>query len=228
MKFIYVMVLFSSMLFGMQKQIILGSYSVQKNALNALVTVQNQIKNDEKLKILMERGSVKVMSSLNSGYAVVSVNIFTSYTDILPAIKLFKTYYKDAYVLKYEVEGLMEQESMKEIEKKVEEDLLLKKKMLEKKKMQEEARLEKLAAQEAVEEERLEAEEAAEMIEATQNIEEVKPLTPTKIISRHMDDKSNADEEFFSMQNYYLLGGLGLLVLFLAVSIICKKTSDED
>ncbi|MDQ7060782.1 MAG: hypothetical protein Q9M43_06460 [Sulfurimonas sp.] len=105
MKFIYVMVLFSSMLLAMQKQIILGSYSVESNGLNAVKTVEKQIENDETLKMLMHKNSAAVMSTVISGYTVVSVNIFDSYSSLLPAMKVLKNYYGDAYVLKYPTDG---------------------------------------------------------------------------------------------------------------------------
>ena len=118
MKLIYMVVLFSSMLFGMQKQIILGSYTLESNGLNAVKHVEKQIANDEKLKSIMEKSSANVMATRVSSYTVVSINAFETYSDLVPAMEVFKTYYKDAFSLNYPTKGFLEKESFQVVVKK--------------------------------------------------------------------------------------------------------------
>jgi len=292
MKFIYMVILFSSVLFGMQKQIILGSYSIEKNALDAVIGVEKRIKEDENLKMMLDRSSVNVMPTVISGYTVVSVNIFHSYEELFPSVKALQKYYPDAYVLKYSKRGLRFNESLKKALKKAQNEMLLKehdssnklakvvkdsefekaqKTSLEKeqaiaegmqrKKMQAEQEILQEAQKEmSSKEEKLEKNIQSKTIESTQKMQELKEATiaqkeditedlidntsdkklkeemkeaaeesqTMEVISSNVDESTENTEDVvedagFDKSNYYLLGGLALLILFIGGFIISRK-----
>ena len=118
MKFIVLLMIFTSILFSWQKQIILGSYSVESNGKRALSTIDKQIKNDILLQSFMEEHSLRTMNTVISGYTVVSINAFDSYTALLNTMNVLKRYYGDAFVLKYPTKNISMAENMEDIEKK--------------------------------------------------------------------------------------------------------------
>lgn len=239
MKFIYMMVLLSSMLFAMQKQIILGSYSVESNAANALNIVKEQIRNDEKLKNVLDVKSVKLENGLISGYSVVSVNAFDSYADLLPVIQIFKTYYDDAFVIKYPTENFLVKEDINTVEIKAKTEIL-------EEDMTEDEILaqEKLASQEIIEEEVIVAaeevvekvlvqekaaqddiEKLEELIEEVKEIKEPEPTPSVQSLDDVMADVERRHNEKSSSIGDYVLGVLVVLAILLAGYLIYRRIS---
>ncbi|MDF1874481.1 hypothetical protein JHD48_01895 [Sulfurimonas sp. SAG-AH-194-I05] len=101
MKSILIMVLFSSMLFSMQKQIIVGSYSYPENAKNEMRILETSIEKNTHLTSLIEKNDLKIESRKIGRYTVVSLNYFTAYPPLYSVIKEIKKYYNDAYILTY-------------------------------------------------------------------------------------------------------------------------------
>ena len=230
MKIIYVMVLLSSMLFAMQKQMILGSYSIEKNGLNAVLIAQKQVQNDEKLKSLMENGSLEIMSTKISDYTVVSVNIFSTYTDLLPAMKVFKTYYGDAFALNYPTKGFLQKESMKEVEKKAAQEALQNEALLAEEKSIEQEILDKQSLADEEEAKRLADLESQVIVveEIEIAIEEPTSIEKIQNLDSFVIETPAKEENKIALENYYLIGALAFLVLLIGGLIIYKKTSKED
>lgn len=242
MKLIYMVVLFSSMLFGMQKQIILGSYALESNGLNAVQNAQKQIENDEKLKTIMEKNSAKVMATRVSNFTVVSVNVFDTYTELLPAMQVFRTYYKDAFSLNYPTKGFLEKENFKVVTQKANEEKEIRKlKEVEatSTQKQEIGIVEKiLLAQAAM----LEKEE---LVKSRDKLAEVKEdargerLQSTQSIQGDEDSYTDSEpmqrtytvvegEDGMSQLDYNLLVGLILLVLMIGGFIIYNKVNKDE
>lgn len=118
MKFIVMLLMFSSILFSMQKQIIVGSYSVTSNGERALVTLNKQVENDTQLQDSMKEHSLRTINTIISDYTVVSINAFDSYKDLLSTMKALQAYYGDAFVLNYPTKNIAEALRLEDIEKK--------------------------------------------------------------------------------------------------------------
>ena len=118
MKLLLTIILLSSVLFSKEpkKQIILGSYSVKTNAVNAASTLNKQIESDKKLQKFMKSNSLNVTNTLISGYTVVSVNEFDTYKSLFICMNLFQKYYDDAYVLSYPAVNIVKKELIAEVQ----------------------------------------------------------------------------------------------------------------
>ena len=227
MKLLVIVILFSSILFSAQKQIILGSYSVQSNGIGAVKTVTKQIENDENLQELMQKNSLRVISTKISGYTVVSVNALGSYTELLRTLKIFKTYYTDAFVLTYPTQNIQDIESLAAIEHKAQEENANAKE----EEIIEEERLEALAL-ERLEKERLQElqeQREARLIEEkvekerllalqTKRLEEAQALKMTQ-------DKAEIEDD---MSEYYLFIALGLLLISIAGFVVYSQINKKE
>lgn len=236
MKLIYMVILFSSMLFGMQKQIILGSYALDSNGQNAVQNAQKKIDNDEKLKTIMEKNSAKVMATKVSNYTVVSVNVFETYSDLLPAMEALKPYYKDAFSLNYPTKGFLEKESFQVVVKKAkEEDLEVNEVKAITNVKKTETKQEKIGIVEKIllaqasmlEKERLDESKEEVVAKKVQQVPvnaidyvEQKPMKRTYTVIE--------SESTFSQLDYNILFALIILVLMIGGFIIYNKVNKDE
>lgn len=99
MKSILLLLMLTTMLFSNEKQIIVGSFLQEKNALNSLVKLNNHILRDDKLSALINKNSVEVKLKKIGEYHAASLSPFTSYVQLLRTLRALESYYDDAYVL---------------------------------------------------------------------------------------------------------------------------------
>lgn len=235
MKLIYMVILFSSMLFGMQKQIILGSYALDSNGQNAVQNAQKKIDNDEKLKTIMEKNSAKVMATKVSNYTVVSVNVFETYSDLLPAMEALKPYYKDAFSLNYPTNGFLEKDNFQMVVKKAKEEERNAKKVKATEEVevvdtkQEIGVVEKILLAQAsmLEKERLDKSEEEAVVKKIQRVPvyeidyvEKKPMERTYTVIE--------SESTLSQLDYNIIFGLTILVLLIGGFIIYNKVNKDE
>lgn len=235
MKLIYMVILFSSMLFGMQKQIILGSYALDSNGQNAVQNAKEKIQNDEKLKTIMEKNSAKVMATKVSNYTVVSVNVFETYSDLLPAMEALKPYYKDAFSLNYPTNGFLEKDNFQMVVKKAKEEERNAKKVKATEEVkvvdtkQEIGVVEKILLAQAsmLEKERLDKPEEEAVVKKIQRVPvyeidyvEKKPMERTYTVIE--------SESTLSQLDYNIIFGLTILVLLIGGFIIYNKVNKDE
>lgn len=238
MKYLFAIFLLSSLLFSAQRQVILGCYSVKSNAENALVKLNEQIKSNADLKEVMDTQSLRVINTGISGYTVVSVNYFDSYTDTYTAMKVLKPYYNDVYSLKYPTRGISDKEYLKDVKKKAEEEAraieeAAQMDMLAAQKLQND-----LASQKASEEEKMQVLEAAKDMPVVNTLEDnlskeevnkvVVPIKAQVIPSQSIFEEELVQDEGVNMSGYYLLIGLIFLLLILGAIIIRRKFLSSD
>lgn len=236
MKFFIIVVMLSTMLFSGQKQIILGSYSVESNGERALKTFKNQIENDMQLQGFMKDNSLRTINTEISGYTVVSLNAFNSYTELLNTMKVLKVYYADAYVLKYPTKNILLAESFEDVAKKakMEEEAaaLAAAKIKEDEDEEKRIELKKLLEEEALEAERLKAQSIEEeVVQKEETMEE--SLEETVLAEEVREETSQEEEDASSMQEYMMyIIALALLALIAAgltvVKIAGSKSSKQD
>lgn len=99
MKSIFLIIVLAITLFASEKQIIVGSFLEEKNALNSLVKLNNNILSDAKLSTLIDKNSIEVRVKKIGEYNAISLSPFTSYVQLLRTLKALESYYSDAYVL---------------------------------------------------------------------------------------------------------------------------------
>lgn len=99
MKSILLLLMLTTMLFSNEKQIIVGSFLQENNALNSLVKLNNHILGDDKLSTLINKNSIEVELKKLGEYHAISLSPFTSYVQLLRTLKALESYYDDAYVL---------------------------------------------------------------------------------------------------------------------------------
>ena len=120
MKLVFLIVMFTTVLFANEKQIIVGSFVQDNYASNALVRLNTRILNDEKLSKLVDKNMLKTQLKKMGPYNAVSISTFTSYVQLLRTLKALEKYYDDAYVLddgvKLEIDEVIVK---KEIEEKI-------------------------------------------------------------------------------------------------------------
>jgi len=120
MKLVFLIVIFTTVLFANEKQIIVGSFVQDNYASNALVRLNTRILNDEKLSKLVDKNMLKTQLKKMGPYNAVSISTFTSYVQLLRTLKALEKYYDDAYVLddgvKLEIDEVIVK---KEIEEKI-------------------------------------------------------------------------------------------------------------
>ncbi|MFT5835513.1 MAG: hypothetical protein ACI9RG_000406 [Sulfurimonas sp.] len=99
MKLIFLVIILTTMLFSSQKQIIVGSFLQENNALNALVRLNSQILSDDKLSKLINKNSIEVELKKMGEYNAISLSPFNSYVQLLRTLRALEKHYGDAYVL---------------------------------------------------------------------------------------------------------------------------------
>lgn len=241
MKFIYIMVLFSSILFSSQSQnqIILGSYSVKNNGLNAVKVFEEQIQSEQKINALMQKYNLRVISTEISGYTVVSVNHLESYNSLLDTLKVLKVHYADAFVLHYPTKNIkdrinlidIEEEALAELTRQEEEKRLaelnelarIEKEILQAQLREEEMRdLEALALEnkmaDSISSDNSQDKEQVELNQEKLSLEMQE--VPSPIVTLSKEDDS---------QDYYMIfGGIAILLILLAGIIISNRKTKED
>jgi len=120
MKFIVLFFMISTMLFASQKQIIIGSYSSEENAIKAEKKLKHLMSEDKNLAYLVKKNSLHTKSKPIDNYYVVSLLYINSYAGMLEVMAALKKYYKDAYMLdcepRAEVVAELEEDSSSEDE----------------------------------------------------------------------------------------------------------------
>ena len=241
MKFFIMLIMLSTMLFSWQKQIILGSYSVKSNGERALKTLNNQIENDKQLQGFMKEHSLRTINTQISGYTVVSLNVFNSYTELLNTMNVLKVYYSDAFVIKYPTKNIRLGESLEDIAKKakMEEEAALAEQAQEAEDEAKRVELKKLLEIDAMNEEetnQIEAEalkedsaEAVAVAEETvqETLEEIPAVEEEAVEEISQEETSNPMEEYM----LYIIA-LVLLALiaagFTVVKIANAKSSKSQ
>ena len=99
MKSILLLFMLTTMLFSNEKQIIVGSFLQENNALNSIVKLNNHILGDDKLSTLINKNSIEVELKKIGKYNAIALSPFTSYVQLLRTLKALESYYDDAYVL---------------------------------------------------------------------------------------------------------------------------------
>ncbi len=101
MRFIFLVTIFASMLFSaQQRQIIIGSFSIQSNAKSYAKLAREELNRDVKLKQLMDKYGLKVELKKIASYNVVSICPFDSYPTLFQTIAVVKKHYPQAYSIK--------------------------------------------------------------------------------------------------------------------------------
>lgn len=102
MRYILMMAMLVSMLFAQQqKQIILGSFSIERNALFYSVEVQKNVDTDAQLKRLIDKYSLKVEYKKVGPYNVVSICAFDDNPSLFETIAVVKKHYPTAYAIRF-------------------------------------------------------------------------------------------------------------------------------
>ncbi len=117
MKFILAIFLLSTLLFSLQRQVIVGSYAIKDNAQDALVILNKLIQTNAGLGELVEKEQLKVMNKHIGDYSVVSIKEFESYVHTYEIMKMLKPYYDDIYSIAYINGGIENKEYFKDVEK---------------------------------------------------------------------------------------------------------------
>lgn len=233
MKFIVILMMLSSILLSWQKQIILGSYSVEGNGKKALSTINKQIENDAQLQELMKKYSLSAINTVISGYTVVSVNTFDSFTPLLNTMKVLESYYPDIFVLRYPTTNITLAESIEEIESKakveneIEEVSTEEKRVALKTSVEDEAPKSELV-EEVVFEEKL-------IIETKESIQEPQEATKIKestVETSKIEEPTVLEGLTSFMKEYilYIIGIIVLIVLGLVLFIVANtsKTKKQE
>jgi hypothetical protein len=239
MKLLVMIVMMSSLLFSWQKQIILGSYSVESNGKRALQTINKQIDEDAQLKGFIEDYKLRSINTVISDYTVVSVNAFESYKELLNTMLVLKRYYPDAYVLKYPTKNIANAENLQDIaakalvEEKLEntQDAEEKAKlaaMLEEKVIQEVPVQEEVVQESAVVEEELSTPKEEIQEEVAQ--EEMIQAEPIKVIEPEAYEYANnnklEEQSAQTQENILYIVLLALLALIAAGFTVFKIASN--
>ncbi|WP_373034967.1 hypothetical protein [Sulfurimonas sp.] len=99
MKYMVLMIFLSTMLFSYEKYIIVGNYKNSVYATNAVKRLKWLCVNDTKLKNLVKKNSLKIISKKMGKYEVVALQALNSDVQLLGTIKALKKYYDGPYVL---------------------------------------------------------------------------------------------------------------------------------
>ena len=102
MRYIFLTMMFVSVLFSaQQRQIILGSFSVESNALFYSLEVQKKVDADTDLKRLMDKYSAKVEYKKVGNYSVVAICPFPGYPSLFQTMAEVQKQFPEAYAIKY-------------------------------------------------------------------------------------------------------------------------------
>jgi len=99
MKHIILSLLLSVIVYGSGKQIIIGSYLDENNSINELKELSIYIKNDDKLRFLIEKNKLKAINKKIENYFVVAILPVENYVQLLRTLDSLKIYYPDVYVI---------------------------------------------------------------------------------------------------------------------------------
>jgi len=102
MKQIFLVILFSTMLFSAQKQIILGSYMEERNAIDGVQKLEANIEDSDKLSWLKKKGVIEAKYKRVGKYFVVYLMPTGDKNQLFRAYNGVERYYKDAYVVDYQ------------------------------------------------------------------------------------------------------------------------------
>lgn len=102
MRYIILVMMMAGMLFSaQQKQIILGSFSIESNALFYSIDVQKHVDKDAGLKKLIDKYSLKVEYKKVGAYNVVSISHFNDYPSLFVTIAEVQKHYPAAYAINF-------------------------------------------------------------------------------------------------------------------------------
>ena len=101
MRHIFLVLLFSTMLFSAQKQIILGCFLQEKYAQQELKKLNKYLENDKYLIKVTEVNSLRAELTKSEGFSVLRLASFEDRNQLFLTLHLLKKYYKDSYVLDF-------------------------------------------------------------------------------------------------------------------------------
>jgi len=116
MKQIFLVLLFSTMLFSAQKQIILGSYTQERNAVEGVQKLEGYIEDSDKLSWLKKNGAIEAKYKKIGKYFVVYLMPIGGKRELFRAYNGVKRYYNDAYAIEYSPDTGMSKIDMSSIE----------------------------------------------------------------------------------------------------------------
>ena len=99
MKHLILSLLVVAALFGVDKQIIIGSYLDERNSVDELRELTLHVEQDSKLQFLLQKNALKAESKKIEKYYVVSVLPLSDYVQLLRTLESLQAYYPDAYVI---------------------------------------------------------------------------------------------------------------------------------
>jgi len=101
MKQIFLVVLLSTILFSAPRQIILGSYTEEKNAIEGVQKLQEHIEDSDKLSWLKKTNVIEANYKKVGKYFVVYLLPKGNKNQVFRAYNALERYYEDAYVIEY-------------------------------------------------------------------------------------------------------------------------------
>lgn len=102
MRYLFLTMMMVGMLYSaQQRQIIVGSFSIERNALFYSVDVQKQIDEDKELKTLMKKYSLKLDYKAVGAYHVVSISPFKDNPSLFDTINKVQKHYPAAYAINF-------------------------------------------------------------------------------------------------------------------------------
>jgi len=131
MKSLVLILMFCSLLFSEQMQIVVGCFEYKENSLKRVDRFQEHLKEDKTLSKLFVKYNLKLEVKKVGDYNVVTLSAFQHYPQLFLMISKVKKYYKDSYVLEYPFES-------KSIKKMFIKPVVVEKKVVQKKQIIEE------------------------------------------------------------------------------------------
>lgn len=119
MRQIFLVLLFSTMLFSAQKQIILGCFLQEKYAQQELEKLNKYLKNDRYLIKVTEVNSLRAELTKSEGFRVLRLASFENQKQLFLTLHLLKKYYKDSYVLDFSLAKKKLETEVPVVEKKI-------------------------------------------------------------------------------------------------------------
>ena len=223
MKFIVMIVMMSSLLLSWPKQIILGSYTVEDNAVSALSGINKKIEEDAKLQALVNEHSLKTKNTLIGDYTVVSINEFNSYVSLLRTYNVLKNYYADAYVLKYPAGSMTQMETEEALEAKASQEIADEEKRAELKKLLEEEPQESKSESESTENQEVTTVDS----DAETKVKEVASKKDTVKETVSSEEEVVAEEESSGQDYLIYLVGLAILILIIAGIVMSQSKKSQ-
>ena len=219
MRQIFLLLLFSTMLFSAQKQIILGCFLQEKFAQQELEKLKKYLENDKYLIKVTEVNSLRAELTKSEGFSVLRLASFEDNNQLFLTLHLLKKYYRDSYVLDF---SLSEEITQKEFVKVKEVVTVAEKEM-------------------PVMEEKIENIEVKEVPLQEEKVEVIKEVKPSTILSTPKKIKEpvvapSLTKKIVEEETYYVEYLLGLLALLAASGVgflfhkmnTKAKTDDSD